>query len=315
MKLKIQISVILIPLFFFCHCKKTEDIGSVVGIITENNLPISNAEITITEINKTEYSNEKGEFMFLEVPVGSYEIIILKDGYIPFSKESEIFYVNYVDTITIKLEKVGGKVPIISIQEPQINDNNEIILNASVDNLLECGNIFSHGFVWSKQADILSNPNYTHLGTITPYNPTHNFTYTYVGFDENITYFIKAYASNSIDKVYSETKTFKITGQQDIISFTSPTSDNIWINDNSYIIEWENNISGLETYKINVKLYSTSPEQVVEEIAHQIDNHEQLQWTINVNNSGVYFLMIEIDTFEQGFKQIRSNYLQINLEQ
>ncbi len=317
MKLKIQISVILIPLFFFCHCEKTEDIGSVVGIITENNLPISNAEITISEINKIEYSNEKGEFCFLEVPVGNYEINIQKDDYIPYSKESEIFYKDYVDSLNIKLEMTGNKVPILSIQEPEINDNNEIILNASIDNLLESGEIFSHGFVWSEQADILSNPNYTNLGTITANGQTHNFTYTYENFDENITYFIKAYASNRIGKSFSETKTFKINEQQqEIIFFITPTTDNVWISNNPYTIVWQNVYSFLETYPIDIYLYSASNlSEPIMQLANQINNSGDFFWEINVEEAGYYFLQLEIYPYANGYDYqiIKSNNFQIQI--
>ncbi len=304
----------LIIIILFFQCQEKVQVEKIIGIVVNNEgLPISEVELIIADITKTAYSNTKGEFYFEEIPMGDYKISISRNSYINLLINYQVVLDNDVDTLKIVLDKISNKTPIISIETPIINENNEIIVNATIENLNESGEIFSHGFVWSKEPDILSNPNYTNLGIVSPNNITHNFVYTYNAFEQNTNYYIKAYATNSIDKAFSITETFIIEEQQDLISFVLPNNNDIWLNNSYNSIKWLNNYVNLDTYKIDVILYSAGSEQIIETIANQIDNTEEYQWLVSVNNSGYYFLVIELNTFEYGFVKIRSQNFRINI--
>ena len=93
--------------------------GRVRGTVTDaSGGAVAGATVTLvnsaTNITRTAITNSTGEYMFLEVPVGSYQIEVNQQGFKKFVRKDIVVDVNAVVSVDIPLQ-VGGTTETVEV--------------------------------------------------------------------------------------------------------------------------------------------------------------------------------------------------------
>ncbi len=135
---KIIYIIIISVLFFGCTEDKIdfEEYGIIKGKIieSENFNPIENAKVSISPSNNSTFTNENGEYKFLDISAGEYSIKAEKDGFIT-GHEPTTLKVNETISINIELDKSDAlnkppSVPNLLLpQDGSINESIDVTLS------------------------------------------------------------------------------------------------------------------------------------------------------------------------------------------
>lgn len=131
---KIIYIIITSILFFGCTEDKIdfEEYGIINGKIIESNSfdPIENAKVSISPSNNSTFTDENGEYEFLEISSGEYSIKAEKDGFIT-GYEPTTLKVNETISINIELDKSNA------LNKPPSAPNLLLPQDGSVDEAIE----------------------------------------------------------------------------------------------------------------------------------------------------------------------------------
>ncbi|HEY1484447.1 MAG TPA: carboxypeptidase-like regulatory domain-containing protein, partial [Candidatus Acidoferrum sp.] len=111
--------------------------GRVRGTITDaSGATVVGAPVTLmnaaTNVTRTATSNGNGEYLFLEVPVGTYELSVAQTGFKRFLRKDVVVDLDAVVSIDIALQ-VGGSTETVEVTgEPPVIDTTTTQLGAVV---------------------------------------------------------------------------------------------------------------------------------------------------------------------------------------
>lgn len=111
--------------------------GRIRGTVTDSSgAAVAGATVTLintaTNITRTSPTNGTGEYLFLEVPVGSYEIDVNQTGFKRFVRKDVVVDLNAVVSVDIPLQ-IGGSTETVEVTgEPPVIDTSTTQLGAVV---------------------------------------------------------------------------------------------------------------------------------------------------------------------------------------
>jgi len=128
-------NILIILLFvaaIFASCSENKVTSASVGTINGKVLkakdfaPIDKAKVTITPTNNTVFTNSKGEFTFVDVPVGDYSVNASKNGYLDKFEGASVTAGSKVNLVLdLEVETATNKPPtaptLISPVDKSIN--------------------------------------------------------------------------------------------------------------------------------------------------------------------------------------------------
>ncbi|MCH7525689.1 MAG: carboxypeptidase-like regulatory domain-containing protein, partial [Bacteroidetes bacterium] len=100
--------------------------NTIKGIVKENesDLPITFANIYLPELEKGTITNEKGEFIILDLPSGNYKIVISIIGYKTFSSTIRIPHIQELNIVltpsAIEMEEIILSTPFHKLQSENV---------------------------------------------------------------------------------------------------------------------------------------------------------------------------------------------------
>lgn len=212
--IKVFYSMFFLGVFFVFSCKNKDDLAlyGYIKITVKDTLtgfPIKNATITSDPDGINNQNTDSSGVIFSnELDKEYYDITITKYGYISQTKKNVKTLVADQDTVHIQVYLKPVSPPILSTNQP-VN----ILLNSAdiTSSVTDLGDIFliQHGHCWSTSPNpTIFLATKTELGIM--YSPG-SFSSTLTNLIVNKTYYIKAYAINSVDTSYSEETNFFTT--------------------------------------------------------------------------------------------------------
>ena len=240
---KIILLLSTIILFFFGSCKKdVEPEISKVEIIEENiekgwdyikinveyDYPVELETVTLYLSEKEDMSGAESYDCKVEGKKFSVEVKWLKDGCIYYYCYE---YDNgYEKTIGEKNNIMTTSKPIVVTKNILNINNTSVTLNGSVTNNDEDNKITEIGFCWNMKQSPTVDGDHNSNGGMNG-TGTFEFSYNLTSLQENVTYYVRAYANTSYGIIYGEEKNFKTVEvnypsvtTKDIINITLTTA-------------------------------------------------------------------------------------------
>jgi hypothetical protein len=138
----LRLAVVLTAIAMFLLCSRWASAqstgGRIRGTVTDSTGGlVSGASVTLvntaTNVKRETTSGATGEYLFLEVPVGSYEIDINQAGFKKFVRKDVALNLNEVVTVDITLQ-LGGATEVVEVTgQPPVVDTTSTQLGAVVN--------------------------------------------------------------------------------------------------------------------------------------------------------------------------------------
>jgi len=185
---------------FSCH-KPLITTCKICGKVTEqNNIPVGGAKVEVSESILT-YTQSNGEYCIDNLDPGKYNFTISKNGYCALQKNVDVNLEQQSQDFNInKMVALFGKDTIVNIT------GSSATAIGTITDLGYLGYITQHGHCWSSTNN---NPTiYDSKTTLDSLKHPAQFTSTLTGLSPNTTYYVRAYASNSIGIAYGNMLSF-----------------------------------------------------------------------------------------------------------
>ena len=233
--MKKTLLILSIITLILAGCKKFDEIeASKVEIIEENiekewdcikinveyDYPVELEAVTLYLSEKEDMSGAKAYDCKIEEKMFSVEVKDLKDG-------TDYYYCYEYNDGYENVNGEKGNIKTISRPIVVTKDVSDITitsatLNGSVTNNDSVNNITEIGFCWDTKQDPVIEGTHYNNGSMTGIG-TSEFSYNLTSLQENVTYYVRAYANTSYGIIYGEEKNFKTVE----VSYPSVTTKDI----------------------------------------------------------------------------------------
>ncbi len=210
---------LILVLCFSCKPEKLASSCSINGKVTEsNNAPVEGAIVKISESVETS-TQSNGEYHIDNVNPDKYNFSVSKNGYSSIQQNIDVNLAQQEQNFVInKIIALFGKDTLINIT---ISSATAI---GFINDLGYLGHIINYGHCWSSM-----NPTPTIYDNKTIYDTLNNptqFQSALSGLSPNTTYYVRAYASNSLGTAYGNVVSF-ITTSSSVPTVTTNAITNI----------------------------------------------------------------------------------------
>ncbi|MBN2663610.1 MAG: carboxypeptidase regulatory-like domain-containing protein [Bacteroidales bacterium] len=218
--LKIILSVLFSLILFGCS-----KIGTVQGIVKDEygNI-VENATVKISpSVSDSLVTNSKGEFEFVDLQAGVYQITVSKDGFFSSTKDVTVEKGQIVNVDFILNYDVFVTIPAISTEDATDITSTSVKISGFITDL---GNatVTGYGHCWSTLPEPTIDDEKTDFSFSAELD---TFTSYLSNLDPVTTYYSRAYATNSEGTSYSTEISFTTNAPEDFPAVTTNLVSNV----------------------------------------------------------------------------------------
>lgn len=198
---------LVLPLLLMVSCSEpvVDTFGNIAGTVTDANTlaPLAGVSVKVSPLGYSQVTGNDGAFQFDNLDVQEYTLSFTRAGYEPHEEKVSV-KPGVSSSIQVTMRVATVSVPTLYLTSPTNITKTSAKLHAMLSSI---GNsqVTQHGFCYGKNRNPSTSDNTAALGAATAVGP---FSADVTGLEQNTTYYIRAFATNSAGTAYSEEMTF-----------------------------------------------------------------------------------------------------------
>lgn len=198
---------LVLPLLLMVSCSEpvVNTFGNIAGTVTDANTlaPLAGVSVKVSPLGYSQVTGNDGAFQFDNLEVQEYTLSFTRAGYEPHEEKVSV-KPGVSSSIQVTMRVATVSVPTLYLTSPTNITKTSAKLHAMLSSI---GNsqVTQHGFCYGKNRNPSTSDNTAALGAATAVGP---FSADVTGLEQNTTYYIRAFATNSAGTAYSEEMTF-----------------------------------------------------------------------------------------------------------